>query len=287
MNNRMVTQLYPAPEIEEGPGFVIRRAVPQPNVGAVGPFLLLDQIGPKVVSPGALVPLAPHPHAGMETLTYLIEGSSEHRDSAGHSQTITSGEGQWMRAGRGIIHSEGPGKPLQEHGGPLHAVQLWINLPKGHKHVDPAYRGYRRDELPTLTIGDARVRLLAGTIGDATGPVITFADPFALHASFQAAGVAEMMVPADIELGLYVMTGRVAVGDGKLLPRGSLACLSRGETVQIGANEASDVMLFGGPPLDAPVVRHGPFVMNTDEEIQMALRDYRTGRMGSLSPRVA
>ncbi|MCU1277932.1 MAG: pirin family protein, partial [bacterium] len=243
---------------------------------------LLDHFGPVKLPAGTAFPPNAHPHAGFETLTYLLDGSSEHRDSAGNSGAIEAHEAQWMRAGRGIIHDEGPGASIRERGGTMQALQLWINLPLGHKHVAPVFSVYRRADIPQLIVGDATVRVLAGEVRTARGPVRTYADPFAAHVTFASAGVAEIPVPPGIELGLYVIAGSVQVGGGKSLPRHHFADLGDGDALALTSAGASDVLLLGGPPLDAPLVRRGPFVMNTRTEIEDAMRDFQSGRMGSL-----
>ncbi len=271
-----------AAETIDGPGLRIRRAIPDEGLPAVGPFILLDHFGPTALPAGTSFPPNPHPHAGLETVTYLLDGALEHHDSAGHTGAIGAGEAQWMRAGRGVIHDEGPGLAIRERGGAMHALQLWINLPRGRKHVAPQFRVHRRADIPERAVGNATVRVLAGKLDGARGPIETFADPFAAHVIFASAGAAEIFVPAGIELGLYIIDGSVRAGNDSALERHRFAQLTDGDVVAIAAERPSQALLVGGPRLDAPLVRQGPFVMNTRAELEDAFRDYRAGRMGSL-----
>lgn len=278
---RQLTEKIRAFETIDGPGLHLRRSIPAGELPAVGPFIMLDDFGPEPMPAGKEFPPNPHPHAGIETLTYLLEGALEHRDSAGGAGVVEAGGAQWMRAGSGLVHDEGVGASLREHGGAMHGLQLWINLPRGRKQVKPDYRALQREDIPELVVGDARVRLLAGAIGEVRGPVTTFADPFAAHVGFGGAGRATLAVPAGIELGAYVIRGAASVG-GAPVAKFELALLGAGDAVEIATDGAADILVVGGPPLDAPIVRMGPFVMNTPGEIQAAIRDYRSGKMGTL-----
>jgi Pirin-related protein len=271
-----------AQEVIDGPGLTIQRTIPLPGLPAIGPFILLDHFGPVELPVGASFPPNPHPHAGMETLTYLLDGSADHRDSAGHRGTIFAGEAQWMRAGRGIIHDEAPGPTLRADGGVMQVLQLWINLPKGRKHTEPAFAAYARDRIPELALGDGTVRVIAGEVEGARGPVTTFADPFAVHLRLPAGGTATLPVPPGIELGVYVAGGVVRIGGGHRLDTHEHALLDTGNAVTLAADSPADLLVLGGPPLDAPLVRQGPFVMNSRDEIDAAFADFHAGHMGTL-----
>jgi redox-sensitive bicupin YhaK (pirin superfamily) len=272
-----------AVRVQEGIGMMLRRALPDTTLQAIGPVILLDHLGPAVVPHGVENGVPPHPHAGMEALTYVLAGSGSHRDSAGNASIATAGEVQWMRAGRGIVHAESITGDCAATGSTVHMVHIWINLPRGHKHCAPDYRAFCAADIPTLRLGAARVHLLAGDLGGRRGPVETFADPFIGHLAFDDGGVAEVPVEAA-ELGLYVTEGRLRVDGGALLVPGNIVLFGPGDHIRLEAEGQAGAMLIGGQPLDAPLVRHGPFVMNTHAEIQSALRDYLAGRMGILAP---
>ena len=279
--DRTISDIHTAFRTLEGDGFEVRRAIPSRRFEAIGPFIFLDQFGPIDVAPGEAKGASAHPHAGIETLTLLLEGRAEHKDSLGNISAMGPGEVQWMRAGRGIIHDESPDSLMRRDGGRQHGVQLWINMPKGEKHADPAYRHVGRDEIPLLPHATGTVRLVAGQIGDVTGPVATSGHPFVVHASLKDGGALDLDASAARELAIYVMTGGVHL-DGHNVQPGQLARLTPGDTVQLTADPDTELLLVGGDPLDAPIVRHGPFVMNTIAELEQAVRDYSAGRMGRI-----
>jgi len=285
-NRRQLTSIHEAFRTLEGDGFEVRRAIPSNAYEAIGPFIFLDQFGPIDVRPGEAKGASAHPHAGIETLTLLLEGSQTHKDSLGNASSMRPGEVQWMRAGRGVVHDESPDEQLRREGGHVHGVQLWINMPKGSKHTEPAYRHVTASEIPTLTADDGRVlmRVVAGTVGDLTGPIATSGNPFVLHASLKAGAKAELAVGSAAELGVYVMVGAARIGgDERRIEAGELARLTGGERLEIEAAGDSEILLVGGDPLDAPILRHGPFVMNSIDELERAVRDYHAGRMGRIA----
>lgn len=284
-SKRTVVSVHEAFRTLEGDGFEVRRAIPSNAYEAIGPFIFLDQFGPIDVRPGEAKGASAHPHAGIETLTLLLEGSQRHKDSLGNTSAMRPGEVQWMRAGRGVIHDEGPDEAMRRDGGHVHGVQLWINMPKGEKHAEPSYRHVQASEIPTLQSGDGsvRTRLVAGTLGDLAGPIATSGNPFVVHASLKAGAETELETGSAAELAVYVMVGAVSIGGGSdRVAAGRLARLSAGEVVALIAAEDSEVLLIGGDPLDAPILRHGPFVMNSIAELERAVRDYHAGRMGHI-----
>ena len=278
---RKIATLHAAFRTIEGDGFEVRRAIPSSIFEAIGPFIFLDHFGPIEVRPGEAKGASAHPHAGIETLSLLLEGRTVHKDSLGNVSTMGPGEVQWMRAGRGIIHDESPDEILRRAGGHLHGVQLWINMPKGAKHTEPAYRHVTAQEIPLLPHETGTVRLVAGRVGDVTGPVRTSGDPFVVQASLTSGSTLLMDVSNPCELALYVMTGAIAIA-GEAVEPGQLARLTSGDTLRVVVKENSELLLVGGDPLDAPIMRHGPFVMNTIAELERAIRDYHAGRMGKI-----
>lgn len=279
--DRAVADTHTAFRTLEGDGFEVRRAIPARAYEAIGPFIFLDQFGPIDVQPGEAKGASAHPHAGIETLTLLLEGRMEHKDSLGNVSAMGPGEVQWMRAGRGIIHDEAPDAILRRDGGHQHGVQLWINMPKGEKHAEPAYRHVTRDEIPLLPHANGTVRLIAGQVGSVTGPVQTSGHPFVIHASLGDGGALDIDASSPAELAIYVLTGQVSLGGHDIEP-GQLARLTPGDTVKLTALPGTELLLVGGDPLDAPIVRHGPFVMNTIAELEQAVRDYYAGKMGRI-----
>jgi quercetin 2,3-dioxygenase len=261
----------------EGEGFEVRRPVPGPGGEAIGPFILLDHFGPIHNPPGEAKGAPWHPHAGIETISYFLEGRSQHQDSLGNISAMGPGEVQWMRAGRGVLHDEGPDAELRRDGGSVHGFQIWLNMPRERKHEAPAYRHFPAGEIPSLETEGCVARLIAGAFEGAIGPVETYGAPFLLHLAPGARR--EVALPAG-EAGLYVAVGAVRLGSGERVPAGAFVDLGGWSTITVTAEVDTDLLILGGPPLDAPIVRYGPFVMNTPEQIHQAFADYRSGRMG-------
>ena len=281
---RAVISVHQAFRTLEGDGFEVRRAIPTRVYESIGPFIILDHFGPIDVKPGEAKGASAHPHAGIETLTLLLEGRSEHKDSLGNASSMRPGEVQWMRAGRGIIHDEGPDDRMRREGGLLHGVQLWINMPKDEKHDAPAYRHILASEIPVFEADDGRVqaRIIAGVLDGLAGPLKTSGNPFVAHVSLKAENRVELATARAAELAVYVMTGAIVIG-GTRIEAGNLARLTAGDLLTVSAPAATEILLVGGDPLDAPIMRHGPFVMNSIDELERAVRDDQAGRMGALA----
>ena len=281
--NRQVLGGYAAFRTLEGDGFEVRRALPSAHAEAIGPLIFLDHFGPITVGPGQALGASAHPHTGIETLSLLLEGRFEHKDSLGNHSAMGPGDVQWMRAGRGIVHDEGPDADFKATGGTIHGIQLWLNMPSGTKLDAPAYRHFGQAEIPVLAGDGARARLVAGQAGGQVGPLLTHGNPLVIHASLRDRGSLAFDVPDARELAAYVMTGEVAFDGGEPVAAGHLVVLSPRGAIQMAASGAAEILLMGGDPLDAPIVRHGPFVTNSAEEMQQAIRRYQAGEMGRIT----
>lgn len=263
-----------------------RRPVPGPHVAQVDPFLFLNHHGPQVYPPNNQgLPFGPHPHRGFETVTFILEGELAHRDSAGHESIIKAGGVQWMTAGSGLIHAEVSPDDFKRQGGPLEILQLWVNLPSRLKMTKPRYVGLQRDRIPALTAdqGRATINLISGTWGGQTGPVPSLTGVFMTTLELKAGGTVGFGSLGGRNVFLYVVRGHVNV-NGKAVAPWHLAELDlAGDTVEIAADEDA-VLLFGhAEPIREPMVAHGPFVMNTREEIMDAIRDYNAGLFDQVS----
>lgn len=276
-----------AQRVIEGAGFEVQRSIPVPGLEAVGPFIFLDHFGPTDYAPGKAIGAPDHPHAGIETLTYLLEGGGmRHRDSLGNDSTLHAGGAQWMRAGRGIVHDERPNHTLLRDGGRLHGVQLWLNLPREHKMAEPLYHAIDAAQIPSWREhqGAAELRLIAGCLGSHTGPVSSFGQPWLLHLTLAPLACIEIALDGVVEAAAYLIAGDGQFGsDAQTASAGQLLRFdgSGPAALQAGAG-GLDVLLLGGDPLDAPIVRHGPFVMNTRRQLQQAVEDYQRGLMGRI-----
>lgn len=262
--------------------FTVKRALPFRERHSVGPWVFLDHFGPMRVKPGH-DGVGPHPHAGIETVTYLLSGRNEHRDSAGHTGIVAAGGAQWMTAGGGIIHAE---RPLAENEAELtmHGIQLWTSLPRLAKTMAPRYQRIDASAIPEVEATGVRVRVIAGEYGDRTGPAQTLMPTFLWHATLAPGAQWEASLPEGFEAGAYVIAGVARIADATLVRDGSLAVLEAEGSVRIAnaGEEALEVLLLGGAPAEGPLVFHGPFVMNSVEQVRAAEIAYRTGRMGHL-----
>ena len=284
---RRVVQVVQAQRVIEGAGFEVQRAIPAVALEAVGPFIFLDHFGPVDYPPGKAIGAPDHPHAGIETLTYLLEGGGmRHRDSLGNVSTMQAGGAQWMRAGRGIVHDESPNQTLLRDGGRVHGVQLWINLPSAQKMAKPMYQAFDAVQIPAWIEqdGTAQLRLIAGQLGARTGPVISFGNPWLLHLKLQPHAHIDISLDQVTQAAAYLIAGGGRFGNaGHAGAPGQLVQFDGSGSAVLQASAAGlELLLLGGDPLDAPIVRHGPFVMNTRRQLQQAVEDFQRGAMGRI-----
>ncbi len=287
---RSVAKVVTSRREAEGAGFVVARPFPgELSLAEADPFLLLDHVGPLVNGPGEAKGAPWHPHRGIETVSYILDGEIAHHDSNGGGGVIAEGDTQWMTAGGGILHDELPSERAYRAGGPFHAVQLWVNLPPALKMTPPRYQSITRDGLRLLTShdGGALVRLIGGDLAGFAGPGVTHT-PIA-YAHVTLAPGAELSVPwsPDFSAFAYVLTGRGTAGDEhRPLEGDQLVVFGPGDRVVVtaasGQAEPLDVLVLGGLPIRAPIVHYGPFVMNTRAEILQAIEDYQAGRLGTI-----
>ena len=288
---RRVIRSVDATRSLEGAGFVVRRPFPGPDLALVDPFLMLDEMGPSEYPPGDAKGAPDHPHRGFETVTYILEGEMEHRDSVGNRGVMRPGDVQWMTAGAGVIHSEMPTDEFQRRGGRMHGFQLWVNLPREDKLMRPRYQDLRAADIPVVDSGGATVRVIAGEFAGRAGAGETRIPIVFLHATVRPGATLEVPVPADHSAFVYAFGGSGQAGRDTPLVDGRLVQFAPGEgaiTVRVGddAPEPLEALILAGRPLREPIARYGPFVMNTREEIIQAFDDYQSGRMGAIEPLV-
>ncbi len=267
-------------------GFMpVQRPIPHEGVEAVGPVLFLDHFGPVELPPNNDARLEEHPHAGIETVTYLLDGSFEHRDSLGTISEVYALGAQWMRSGRGIQHSEEPSPAMKRDGGLLEGLQIWLDMPPQKKTSEPPlFARFMAADLPEFALEGGLARLLAGEHEGKTGPLKTFTNPYLLHVKL-APGATFTVAPAQgEERAVYVMRGTLTGEGGRLIPPGHL-CFPQGfdTAMDLVAGPAGlEAMVLGGPPLEAPILRYGPFVMNSREDMVATFERYRNGEMGQV-----
>lgn len=258
----------------DGAGVELVRVIGQPRLMEFDPFLLLDAF--RSDNPDDYIAGFPdHPHRGFETVTYLLDGRMRHRDNTGNEGVIEPGGIQWMTAGRGIVHSEMP----EQQDGNLEGFQLWINLPASHKMTEPGYQEYDVDKIPVEVRNGAKIRVITGKTSQGTeGPVTQpLTNPVYFDVELQAETTFEEPLAATHNAFVYVIKGELEI-DSTTLQRDQLAVLTSGDLVKVkGGQNGARFLLIAGKPLGEPIVRAGPFVMNTHAEIQQAFTDFQSG----------
>ncbi|MEZ4366405.1 MAG: pirin family protein [Kofleriaceae bacterium] len=274
---RRVLQRVDARASVDGAGVHLRRSLGGAALAMVDPFLLLDEIRTDTAADlGAGFP--DHPHRGFETVSYVLEGAFAHADSVGNHGRIADGGAQWMTAGRGIIHREIPTPSAR---GSLWGLQIWVNLPAHRKWTAPRYQDLEPSRITRAQLGDADVRVVAGTVAGHRGPIDGIVTaPTLLDLALPAGGRAEHALPGDHAAVIYGLAGQVAIGSAATtVAAGQLAVLGPGARVTIGSTTGGRVLLLAAAPIREPVARRGPFVMTTDDELRQAFADYRARRL--------
>ncbi len=290
--DRPVRSVTTAPRGFEGEGFPVRRAFQGVDLADLDPFIHLDQMGEVHYAPGEPKGTPWHPHRGFETVTYIIDGTFEHRDSHGGGGLITNGDTQWMTAGAGILHIETPPEELVMTGGLFHGFQLWVNLPRKDKFLPPKYQDLRGGDVGLLTTpdGGSVLRLIAGDLAGLAGPGSTHTPITMVHATVAPDARVRLPWRPDFNALAYVLNGRGRFGaDGVPAAMGQLVVFGPGDVVTFSADATQesrspslDVLLLGGAPIREPVAWYGPFVMNTRAEVQQAFEDFQAGRLGRI-----
>ncbi|WP_251978893.1 pirin family protein [Salinicola avicenniae] len=264
---------------------VTRRPLPGARLSQLDPFLFLNHHGPQVYPANNRgLPFGPHPHRGFETVTFILEGSLAHADSADHQSVIYAGGVQWMTAGSGIVHAEVSPAEFLRDGGPLEILQLWINLPAALKMSEPRYIGLQREGIPALALpGGGELNLVAGAFAGRTGPIETLTDVFLSTVTLPRGADVTLPVSPGRQLFLYVVEGEIDVA-GRPACAHQLVELDReGDSLAMAATADARLIVGHAEVIGEPTVSHGPFVMNTREEIEQAVDDYRAGRFGGLA----
>jgi len=281
MTTRTVSQIIDATNEKVGP-FPIRSVLPARTLRQVDPFLLIHHMKPHTIKAGANLRLPPHPHAGFEVVSYLLNGEFFHRDSKGHDQVATGGDVNWMTSASGIMHSEGPTDNFMKTGGTVEMLQIWINLPAAQKTLDASFRHYASATLPEQTAEGAWVKTRIGQYGEKTSPIVTQTPMFLHQVRVKAGTLFTLPVDNSYTAALYILNGKVKLL-GQEVKTGQLADFHiDGDQIVFSAIEDTDLIVFGGQPIKEKVVSYGPFVMNSFEGIQDMMNKYERGEMGVL-----
>jgi len=289
MTTRSVRKTVPATAVLEGGGFLVHRPFPTRALMDVDPFLLLDELGPTEYGPGEALGAPDHPHRGFEIITYMLSGANQHSDSFGHRGLLGNGDVQYMLAGAGVVHREMPADEIIRNGGRVHGLQIWINLARDDKGLRPRYVDLRADSIPTYRAPEGAfvAKVIAGHAFGVDAPVQTQHPTDYIHLTIEPNRRAEVPVRAGTTVLGYILDGVVRVAPSREARTHELIVFDNdGSSVAFDAigQSAANVIVLASAPIGEPIVRHGPFVMNTEAEIVQAFDDYRTGKMGAIEP---
>ncbi len=264
------------PEEHDLGAFSVRRVLPAPDRQMVGPFIFFDQMGPATLAADSPINVRPHPHIGLATLTWLIEGAIMHRDSLGYAQDIRPGEVNWMTAGAGIVHSERTPERLLGQQTTLFGLQVWMALPTAHETVAPSFQHYGADAIPEVSDEGFRARIVAGRAWGATFPVAVYSET--LYADVRLEPGARLTVPAEVEeRAVYPLSGALRIG-GQAFGPGEMLVLRPGLAVEVEAEAATHLVLIGGAPMDGPRHKWWNLVASDPARIEAAKADWKAGR---------
>lgn len=265
----------------------VKQPLPARGLNKVGPFILLHHAGPKQIKAGAKkFRIDPHPHRGFQPVTFIFQGEIEHYDSKGNHGLLKAGDVQWMNAGGGIVHSEGPPLSFFEKGGTSEIIQLWINLPKAKKMSDPSYQDIKKDSIPVVEENDGNIKfnIVAGTYKDVKGPAVTATALIAMTAEMKEKSETSLTFPSSYVASVYLLSGELIVNKDRKVEGEHLVVFDNaGDSFTLQATTDSKLLILAGEPINEPIVSHGPFVMNSVEEINQAIDDYEAGKMGILT----
>jgi redox-sensitive bicupin YhaK (pirin superfamily) len=277
MTLRTIRKQYPALRDDIGE-LHTWRPLPNDELQQIDPFLFLNHHGPQVYPPrNRGLPFGPHPHRGFETVTFIVEGSLTHRDTGGHESVIETSGVQWMTAGRGLEHEEVSPPEFLERGGPLEILQLWINLPSRLKFTEPRYVGLQKDEIASFENGGVIVNLISGDWNGHRGPIESLTDVTMMTIALLAGSRIVLPAPRGRNVFFYIVRGKLTIGDAFHLVDWN----NDGDEIEVEAIDDAFILFGHAKPYGEPVVAHGPFVMNTREEIVQAIRDYQAGKFGA------
>lgn len=281
MTTRTVAHISDATNEMVGP-FKIKNVLPTRTIKQVDPFLLIHHAKPHLFKPGDTARIPPHPHAGFEVVTYLLDGEFFHRDSKGNDQVASGGDINWMTSGSGIVHSEGPTDAFLQKGGNTELLQIWINLPGDKKFIDASFRHYASATLPVAKNDTTWVKVLMGSYEGITSPVTSHTPVYAYHVKLKAGTLFTLPVDSSYTAAAYVLNGKLNILN-EPVDAGQLADFAiNGDQLAIKADKDTDFIVFGGQPIKEKVVSYGPFVMSSFEQVQQAIVDYEAGKMGVL-----
>lgn len=268
-------------------GIILDQPLPQRDIEMIDPFLLIHHWDDKL--PGnqhqSTVGVGPHPHRGFTPVSFIFKGGVHHRDSRGHESIIYGGGTQWMNSGYGIVHSERPAKELAEAGGEFELIQFWVNAPAKHKFDDATYQPLKDEDTPKVVSDDKKVSVgvVSGSMLGIEGPIETHSPLLTIRIDASTGGKMDLPIPNGYNTLLYLLDGSLKVNGETVADERDMIIMSKeGEGLTIEALSNTRAIILSGEPINEQVVSYGPFVMNSQKEIMEAIRDYQTGKLGTL-----
>ena len=275
MSTREVKQIVKAIQTSDGAGVKLKRSIGVPELDFIDPFLMFDEFGSENKD-DYIAGFPPHPHRGIETVTYMLAGRFKHEDSTGSKGEMGPGSVQWMSAAGGIIHSE---MPMMKEG-KLHGFQLWVNMPAKLKMSKPSYQNIEPSNIPEFKDQEKKIKIIAGRYKDKTGPVKdTSIDPIYLDVQLKKGTIFDYVIPSSRNVFVYLVSGEIKIGNKvhNKLQNSTLISLADGNDLKILSVKESQFLIIAGKPIGEPIARGGPFVMNARQEIIKAVQDYHNG----------
>ena len=274
MSVREVKKIVKATQTSDGAGVKLKRSMGIPELDFIDPFLMFDEFGSENKD-DYIAGFPPHPHRGIETVTYMLAGRFKHEDSTGSKGEMGPGSVQWMTAAGGIIHSE---MPIMKEG-KLHGFQLWINMPAKLKMSKPYYQNIEPEKIPEFNDKAKKIKIIAGKYEGKIGPAKGFVDPIYLDIELEKEKTFNYIIPSSHNVFIYLVCGEIKIGNKNhnKLKNSTLICLTDGKNLKISSIKKSQFLIIAGKPIGEPVARGGPFVMNTKQEILKAVQDYHSG----------
>jgi len=283
---RKVLEIKDCIKTFEGDGIPVTRAFPVPGMRENDPFLLFDHFGPINYEPGGATGVPAHPHCGFEAITYLLDGEVEHKDSWGGQAAIETGDIQWMTTGSGLIHSELVTDKFKKSGGIIQGLQIWVNLPKKDKQMKPWYQHIKKNDIPIIKENEnLEIKVLVGEVKGVKSTVQTYSPVSIFDVKFLAPGEIDLDILKNQMTMVYIIEGELQFSDeNKIASKGQMVYFdqSSDEIKLTSISTSGSYLVLAGKALDEPVVRHGPFVTNTEGEMKKAMLDYQNGKMGQL-----
>ena len=284
MKVRTVKKIVSAQRVNMGGNF-LDQPLPINGLDMIDPFLLIHHWN-EPLKPGGKqseLGVGPHPHRGFSPVTFIFKGSLRHQDSIGNTAVISEGGTQWMHAGKGIIHSERPGKELIKNGGQQEFIQFWVNTPSKYKMEEPYYLPIRAKDTPIIKKGNVDVNIVAGEFESLMGPAKTYSPQTLLRVEGEATTKLQLHIPTNYNTILYILNGEISADGKRAKSKDMIWFNNDGECIEIDIISTTRLIVLSGEPINEPIASYGPFVMNSQEELQQAINDFHEGKMGSLN----